>query len=99
MMRGYRSSLVSSTLVVLRPRPDEVVRRELARQAGAYASWVGAGGSLVDAVEQFDRWLDETPRVGLWIDSTQQRVDETVSEILSRWDEAVIEDVALPVPQ
>ena len=66
---------------------------------GAYASWVGADGSLLDAVEQFDRWLDETPRVGLWIDSTQQSVDETVSEILSRWNEAVIEDVALPLAE
>ena len=79
------------SLVVLRPRPDEVVRRELERGTNAYAGWVDAECSLLEAVEQFDQWLAETPRIGLWVDSTNQTVDETVTEIITRWDEAVVD--------
>lgn len=47
----------------------------------------------------FDAWwhLDavaraETPRVGLWLDSSAQTADETADEILSRaWSEALLE--------
>ena len=45
----------------------------------------------------FDKWgyLDEvmrseTPRVGLWIDSSGMTAEETVEEILSRWEEAAV---------
>lgn len=63
-------------VVVLAPRPDVVAAREAARAKSGY-----------DAVtiEALDRVLrDETPRLGWWIDSSAQSLDETVDEILRR---------------
>jgi len=57
----------------------------------AHAPWVPPGGSLHDAVVRFDEWLRETPRIGLWIDSSELTIEETVDEILSRWGEAKID--------
>ena len=47
------------------------------------------GGFLPEA--RFDEWLDATPRIGLWVDSSDQSVDETVDVILERWAEAAVE--------
>ena len=58
------------SLVVLRPRPDVVTQPE-ARGTTAYVPWVTDGRSMVDAVAQFDEWLAATPRIGLWIDSSE----------------------------
>lgn len=44
-----------------------------------------------DAIDRFDEWLDATPRIGLWVDSSDQTVDETVDTILEQWAQAVVE--------
>jgi chloramphenicol 3-O-phosphotransferase len=72
--------LVSRPLyvVVLTPSPDSVARREAGRAKSAYS---GPGPSIA----QFDHALrTETPRLGLWIDTSDQKPDETVDEIVHR---------------
>ena len=86
-----RSLRCDRSLVVLRPRPDVIERRELERDSSAYAPWISPDGSLLDAINQFDTWLAETPRIGLWIDSSDLTIDETVNEILDRWSQAKID--------
>ena len=41
-------------------------------------------------MREFHRSLQLTPRVGLWIDSSDQSPEQTVDEIIARWDEALI---------
>jgi hypothetical protein len=36
-------------------------------------------------------WVAETPRIGLWIDSSDLTIEETVNAILDHWDDAAIE--------
>jgi chloramphenicol 3-O-phosphotransferase len=79
------------SLVVLRPRPDVIAQRERDRGSPAYMPWIPPGGSLLDAVTRFDEWVAETPRIGLWIDSSDLTVEETVNEVLDRWDEAMVQ--------
>jgi hypothetical protein len=70
-------------VVVLAPRPDAVMRREAARAKSAYDSWT------VHALDLALR--EETPRIGLWFDTSEQTPAETVDEILARaWTEARI---------
>jgi chloramphenicol 3-O-phosphotransferase len=67
-------------VVVLAPRPDAVAAREAGRGKQAYGPWT---------VEALDRALrDGTPRVGLWLDSSELSVAETVEEIVRRADES-----------
>jgi chloramphenicol 3-O-phosphotransferase len=79
------------SLVVLRPRPEVIERRERQRGTNAYRAWIPSGGTLLDAIQRFDEWLDATPRIGLWVDSSDQSVDETVDVILERWADAAVE--------
>lgn len=78
-------------VVVLAPSMEAVMERERGRGGDAYRAWVEQGGSLEAALQTFQTSLNLTPRVGLWIDSTSQTPEETVNEILSRWDEALVE--------
>ncbi|MQA88552.1 MAG: AAA family ATPase [Streptosporangiales bacterium] len=68
-------------VVVLAPRPDAVAAREAARAKDSHRRWT---------VNQLDNVLrQETPRLGLWIDNSDQTVTDTVEEILARaWSEA-----------
>jgi len=70
-------------LVVLCPRPEVVAAREAARNKRGYVTWDVAG---------LDRILrEETPRIGMWLDSSEQTPEETVEAIWQRaWTEAVI---------
>lgn len=69
-------------VVVLAPRPDAVAAREAARGKQAYGPWT---------VEALDRSLrTETPRVGLWLDSSELSVTETVEEIVHRAAESKV---------
>lgn len=70
-------------VVVLAPRPDVVAARERGRAKTAYADWT---------VEQLDDVLRRrTPRLGLWLDSSDQTPAETADEILRRaWTDAVV---------
>ena len=74
-------------LVVLAPRTETIAAREQARGKVAYDNW---------AVEQLDDVLrHQTPRLGLWLDTSEQTPTETVDEILSRaWAEANVSAAA-----
>lgn len=70
-------------LVVLCPSPAAVAAREAGRNKTGYGdlAWI----------EPFDRVLrDETPRLGLWIDSSTLTVDKTVEKILTNLEQALI---------
>jgi cytidylate kinase len=65
-------------LVVLAPRPDAVATREASRPKVAYRPEAAT-------IEMLDAALrTETPRIGLWLDTSTLSVDETVEEIVAR---------------
>ncbi len=68
-------------LVVLAPSPDAVAAREADRGKVGYRQFTPAA---LDADLR-----ERTPRLGLWIDSTDLTVDETVQHILDHRDEAI----------
>ncbi|SEG75745.1 Adenylylsulfate kinase [Nonomuraea solani] len=72
-------------VIVLAPDPAEVDHRERSRDK------IGYGGGWT--IAQLDGSLrEETPRIGLWLDTSRQTVDETVKEIISRAAEARIHE-------
>jgi hypothetical protein len=89
--RHLRSLRCARSLVVLRPSVEAVERRDLERGGGAYAAWVPRGGSVADAIRRFDGWIAETPRLGLWVDSSHLDVRATVDEVLARWPESFVD--------
>ncbi|MEV1020861.1 AAA family ATPase [Streptomyces sp. NPDC050264] len=67
-------------VVVLAPRAEVVAEREAGRGKRGYGEW-GVGG--------LDRVLREgTPRIGLWLDTSELSVEESVGALLSRLPEA-----------
>jgi predicted kinase len=67
-------------VVVLCPRPDVVAARDAKREKDAYDT---------AEPEHYHRVLSEgTPRIGLWIDTSEHEVEETVDVILARLDAA-----------
>jgi len=64
-------------IIVLAPHPDVVAWRDAHRHKRGYdGEWT---------VDQLDRILhDETPRVGHWIDNSDQTPEQTVAEIWKR---------------
>ncbi|WUI88222.1 AAA family ATPase [Nocardia puris] len=62
-------------VVVLAPRPDAVAAREAARAKDAYGAFTVAA---LDAVLR-----ETTPRLGLWLDTSDLTVGETVEAILA----------------
>jgi cytidylate kinase len=87
VLADYVAAIGSRPLVVvvLTPRADVVARREAARRKTAYRDGVAT-------VAVLDRALrSETPRIGLWLDSSDQRPEQTVGEIVDRGvDEGLI---------
>ena len=83
-LRPYVESLTARPrhVIVLVPRLEVVAAREAARSKTAYRP-DGISMQALDAIVRA-----ETPRVGLWLDSSDQTPDETVDEILARRDEA-----------
>jgi chloramphenicol 3-O-phosphotransferase len=68
-------------LIVLCPSADVVAEREAARRKTGYSDNL--------TIHALDRGLrQETPRIGLWVDSSAMTVTETVDTILARLDEA-----------
>lgn len=65
-------------VVVLAPTAEVVAAREARRSKVAYRS----GGHDIDDLDAGLR--QETPRIGLWIDSSDQTPDQTVDEIVAR---------------
>lgn len=75
-----RSRSMSSRRMIL---PDAV--RGIASTKIAY----GPGRYTVDLLDQGLR--ERTPRLGLWVDNSEQSVAETVEEILARvWEEGAV---------
>lgn len=72
-------------LVVLRPSVDVVAAREAERMRRIGKVAYRPGGHTI---EELDRALAATPRVGLWLDTSGQTPEHTVSEILLRRDQA-----------
>lgn len=71
------------SLVMLAPDVSTVMRRETERTKTGYGDlW---------SIRDFDHKVrTETPKIGLWLDSSQQTPDETVDEIVRRLPEARI---------
>jgi chloramphenicol 3-O-phosphotransferase len=69
-------------VVVLAPRPEAVAARETQRGKQAYGSWT------INVLDQALR--TETPRLGLWLDTSELSVEETVEEILRRGEESLL---------
>jgi predicted kinase len=70
-------------VVVLCPAPAVVAAREAERSKQGYSNET----EVVD----FDRVLrTETPRIGLWLDTSTLTVTETVDQILAQLDQAAI---------
>ena len=67
-------------VVVLAPTPAEVLRRAEARtKSSGYGDWT---------VTALDQMLRDTPRIGLWLDTSDQTPAETVDELVRRAAEA-----------
>ena len=80
VIRLYRQNPVY--VVVLCPRVEIVAEREARRHKRGYNKFL---------VKQLDEILrKETPRVGLWLDSSELSVDETVEQILADLDKAKV---------
>jgi predicted kinase len=82
----YMASLVTAQkyLVVLAPHTDVVAERERLRNKTGYGEhWT------VHSLAPY-LWRD-TPRIGLWLDTSQQTPDATVAELLARLPEARID--------
>ncbi len=69
-------------VIVLDPDPQVAGRRDAGRAEPGYVTWTP------DALWE---WVRATPRMGLWVDNSQQRPAETLSEVLGRLDEASID--------
>jgi predicted kinase len=69
-------------LVVLAPSTQAVARREAGRAKSGYGSWTVSG---------LDHVLRErTPRLGLWLDTSDQTPQETVDAILAGLPDALV---------
>jgi len=77
---NYAKSIRSRPLVVvvLAPRPEVVKQREAAREKVAYYGAHHTIDQLCDVLRH------ETPRLGLWLDTSKQTPEETVDEIVER---------------
>ena len=67
-------------VVVLTPRPDVVRERERLRAKSGYGDWDVEGFCAA--------FQDETPPIGLWLDTSAMSPEETVDEILLRRHDA-----------
>jgi chloramphenicol 3-O-phosphotransferase len=75
---------VESYLVVLVPSVESIVEREIRRGGNnSYRDWQGPDGSLEDAVRALQKGLEEIPRRGLWLDTTDQTPEQSVDAILA----------------
>jgi predicted kinase len=69
-------------VVLLCPAPEVIAAREAAREKKGYTTWTP------DDLNYELR--SNTPRLGLWLDTSTLSVEETVETILARLDEALI---------
>jgi cytidylate kinase len=70
-------------VIILAPRVDVLAAREEGRAKTAYRG--------IDTPAAMDAALrEDTPRIGLWLDTSEQTAEETVDEILMRRDESLL---------
>jgi AAA domain len=82
---GEYVSLVRSRplyVVVLLPSVETVAAREAARETNGYTHW--------SVEELHGGFVEATPRIGLWLDTSAQTPERTVDEILARTAEAEV---------
>jgi len=80
---------VQTYLVVLVPSVESIVAREIGRGGNnSYRDWQKPGETLADGVRALQAGLDEIPRRGLWLDTTDQTPAQTVDAILADLDKA-----------
>ena len=85
MLHDYVALIESRPLcvVTLAPRRDVVAAREAARAKTAYRPGFDSIAVLDEALRR------DTPRIGMWMDTSEHTPDETVDEIVERaWEEA-----------
>ncbi|OYV58808.1 MAG: hypothetical protein B7Z69_08795 [Actinobacteria bacterium 21-73-9] len=73
-----RLASASPHVVVLCPSAEAVAERESRREKKGYGAW--------DVRVLWRTFMEETPRLGLWIDTTSLDVEETVTFILDHLD-------------
>lgn len=73
-------------VVVLCPSPDIAFQRDETRHKQTYTSWTP------EALDQALR--EETPHIGLWLDTSNMTVEETVTAIFDQIDKAKVTDIA-----
>lgn len=73
-------------VVVLFPSVESVAKRDADRQALRSKFAYREGGLTPDVMDTILR--EKTPRIGLWLDSSDLTVEQTVLEIVSRLEEA-----------
>lgn len=80
VLAEYVESIRSRPLVVvvLAPRADVILRREAERAKDAYRLGSHSVADLDAALRS------ETPRIGMWIDTSDQTPDQTVDAIVAR---------------
>jgi cytidylate kinase len=63
-------------VVVLLPSMETVASRAAARETSGYEHW---------SVERhYEGFVSDTPRIGLWLDTSEQTPEQTVDDILAR---------------
>lgn len=71
-------------VIVLLPSADAVVTREEGRNRTGYGAWT---------VEQLhEAFVNDTPRLGLWLDTTHLTAEQTVEEVIARTRSAPLTD-------
>jgi GrpB-like predicted nucleotidyltransferase (UPF0157 family)/predicted kinase len=78
LLGEYRTLIRSRPchVIVLMPSLDAIATREAARQHKGYSQWT--------VEELYEGFATGTPRVGLWLDTSDQTAEETVEQILAR---------------
>jgi chloramphenicol 3-O-phosphotransferase len=71
-------------LVVLSPGPETIRHRDRERAKTAYTAENGSFDWLCNVLAK------ETPRLGLWLDTSHQTPDETADVIIAKLDESLI---------
>ena len=95
IIAGHLTDVVSAIrtrplyVIVLAPRAEVVQRREDDRQAARGKTAYKPGDQSVAELDALFR--AETPKIGMWIDTSDQTIDQTVDEILARvWTEGAV---------
>jgi len=95
VLGGYLTEMVATIrtrplyVVVLAPRPAIVAEREAARHLARGKTAYKPGD---EGPAELDAHLrQETPRIGLWLDTSEQSLSQTAEELLARvWTQAKV---------